>query len=59
MQPHNNDQCPAQSDPDGRRDDERCSIQTPTGLVLPQGFNPADGTLCLNVDLTGKGGAAA
>ena len=60
MQPLNSDdQRPKEEPADGRRDDERCTVQGESGVVRPQGFNPVDGTLCLDVRMTGKGGAAA
>ncbi len=60
MQTHDSDdQRPTEELVDRRRDDERCTVQTPSGVVRPQGFNPADGTLCLGVTLTGSGKAAA
>jgi len=59
MQPHDsNDQRPAQEPIDGRRDTERITDDSATGLAPAPIPDVADGTVCLSAKLIGSGKAA-
>lgn len=58
MQSHDNDQCTAQSDFDGRRNAEQSAAQSSDRVECTQVPDVANRTVCLSAGLTGKGGAA-
>lgn len=68
MQPHDSDQCPAQGDSDGGRDDERCANVYEALMAISQALDVANGKvrvaepgkpLNLFANISGKGGLTA
>jgi|694.fasta_scaffold00571_10 hypothetical protein len=59
MQPHDsNDQRATEGTADGRRDTERSTDDSATGLAPAAVPDAADGTVCLSARLVGSGKAA-
>ena len=58
MQPHDNNQRPEESNPDGGRDTEQAADKDQAGLVHPQNINPVDGAVYLTANIEAGGGLA-
>jgi len=58
MQAHDDNQCPAQGYPDGRRDAEQSAVEDEDWLECTEVPVMDDRTVCLSAGLTGNGGAA-
>ena len=59
MQPHDNDQCPAQGDTNGGWDAEQSAAEDADWLEFEEDIVEDYRTVCLSASIYGKGGAAS